>query len=131
MIQACMHNRKEYKVVILGGQPAYVASVTGSGNKRSADGTNRSFATSDILLAFSRRSLERFVKNVPFAITDGLFRVDIFQTRQGKVVVNEFESLDANYDGEATCESVTKTFLLAYWKKVIKAKLAECNLSID
>ena len=55
MIQACMHNRKEYKVVVLGGQPAYyVASVAGSRNKRSADGTNKVFSTNDTLLEFSR-----------------------------------------------------------------------------
>jgi len=126
-----MYNRKEYKVVVLGGEPAYVASVAGSGNKRSADGTNRAFASNDILLEFSRLSVERFMKKVPFAITDGLFRVDIFQNRQGKLVVNEFESLDANYDGGANCESVTKTFLHAYWTKVIKATLAECNLPLN
>ena len=60
MIQACMHNRKEYKVVILGGQPAYVASVARSGNKRSADGTNKAFSTNDALLEFSRQAVERF-----------------------------------------------------------------------
>jgi hypothetical protein len=63
--------------------------------------------------------------------TTGLPDSTIFQNNQGNLVVNEFESLDANYDGEATCESVTKTFLHAYWKRVINAKLDECNLSID
>ena len=80
MIQACMHNKKEYKVVVLGGQPACVASVAGSGNKRSADGTNKAFSTNDALLEFSRQAVERFRRNVPFAIVDGLFRVDIFKT---------------------------------------------------
>ena len=110
MIQACMHNRKEYKVVVLGGQPAYVASVAGSGNKKCTSGINRRFSDDDGLLEFSRLALERFRGNVPCAITDGLFRVDIFQNIHGKLIVNEFESLDANYDGDEAWESTAKRF---------------------
>lgn len=130
MIQACMFNRKEYKVIVLAGAPIYVASIQGSGNKRSTDGTNRSFSNQDGLLEFTKHSLERILSRIPYAITDGLFRVDIFQNIHGQLVVNEFESLDANYDGEAKFESLTKAYLQTYWRITIKEKFGECNLWI-
>jgi hypothetical protein len=70
--------------------------------------------------------MERFQSAAPFAITDGLFRVDIFQTLSGKMVVNEFESLDAAYDTASTgtydYQALTYNFLQKYWQQ----KIAKC-----
>lgn len=66
---------------------------------------------------FVKRSVGFFRHHCPHAITDGLFRVDVFQTRLGELVVNEFESLDAvYYCGRDTSHHVTN-FLCEYWVK--------------
>jgi hypothetical protein len=128
MIQACMYNRKEYKVVALGGEPLYIAAI--GSEKKSTDGVNRAFGDEDELLQFAKLAVKRLLSSVPHAITDGLFRVDIFQDKQNKFVVNEFESLDANYDGNEMYECLTTNFIRAYWKKITEEKFAECNMSL-
>ena len=123
LIQACMHNRKEYKVVALGGHPLYIASINGSGGKKCADGVNEKFAEKDELLDFADAAMRRLVKALPYVISDGLFRVDIFQTADGRLVVNEFESLDANFDGSEQYEMITNNFLSSYWSNLMHEKI--------
>ena len=124
MIQACMHNRKEYKVVALGGQPLYVASISGSGSRQSADGTNKKFAETDELLEFAEVAMKQLGKALPHAISNGLLGIDIFQTADNRMVVYEFESLDANYDGTERFENITNQFLASYWSKMVQEKIA-------
>ena len=58
----------------------------------------KQFAKDEELLQLRRQPSNDFAQ-LPhaFNITDGLFRVDFFQTITGKMVVNELESLDAEY----------------------------------
>ena len=42
-------------------------------------------------------ALQEFASACPNALVDSLMRVDIFQTMAGKLVVNEFESLEADH----------------------------------
>jgi hypothetical protein len=118
-----MHNRKEYKVVALGRHPLYVASIHGSGSKKSLDGVNEKFAEKEELLEFAGAAMKRLVKVLPYVISDGLFRVDIFKTADGRLVVNEFESLDANFDGAERYEIVTYNFLSSYWSNLMHEKI--------
>jgi hypothetical protein len=116
MIQPCMYNRKECKVVVLNNSPVYLAGISTGGNSKSKNGVRRSFADFEELQQFASRAIEQLRLAAPFAITDGLFRVDIFQTAAGKMVVNEFESLDAEYQSSVSGRAeATYTFLEKYW----------------
>ena len=120
IIQPCMMNRRENKVVLLNGEATYIASISTGSNKRSSGGTNKQFGDYDSLLQFANEAVRRFVTNVPFAIIDGLFRVDIFQTQEGRLVVNEFESLEANYSSKKEdMQFRTYDFLIKYWENMI------------
>ncbi len=116
MIQPCMYNRKEYKVVALNNVPIYIASIASGRGKKSAAGVNQQFGDTDSLLDFAGKAIGAFRLNAPFAITDGLFRVDIFQD---VTVVNEFESLDANYSALTNLQMATHSFLIKYWENKI------------
>lgn len=120
MIQPCMYNRKEYKIVSLNQVPTYIASIASGRNKQSGCGINKAFAKTDDLLAFAEEAIRRFRLHAPYAITDGLLRVDVFQDVNGKMVVNEFESLDAEYgcsSYDARYQNAAHSFLAKYWEK--------------
>jgi len=54
------------------------------------------------------------------AITDGLVRVDVMQTKDGRLVVNEFEGFEALYEGTGSADSKdyrAKNFLINYYEK--------------
>ena len=97
MLQACMYNRKEYKIVMFDGEPLFRGGDKGSGNKRSTDGVNQSFSTNENLLQFSLEAIIAAKLSCSSLLCDGLFRVDIFINAQNNLVVNEFESLEAYY----------------------------------
>ena len=83
MIQPCLYNRKEYKVVVLSGQPFLVSTFSWSENKRCANGINKAFVPREDkseLLKFCTEQVKLFKQNCPSAITDGLVRVDFART---------------------------------------------------
>jgi hypothetical protein len=117
-----MHNRKECKVVVLNNSPVYQACISTGGNSKSKNGVCRSFADFEELQQFANQAIAQLRLAAPFAITDGLFRVDIFQTAAGKMVVNEFESLDAEYQSSISGRAeAVYTFLEKYWCHKIEA----------
>jgi hypothetical protein len=123
MIQPCVFNRKEYKVIFLNSDPFYISAVDSKSSKKSFNGINKAFSKSphEELLSFCRECLALFRSNCPHAIVDGLFRIDVMQMRSGRFVVNEFESLEANYYGQIeTQEFVVSMFLKNYWKAKIR-----------
>jgi len=121
MIQPCMYNRKECKVVVLNNTPVFRAAISTGSHNKSKNGINKKFAEEIELLQFAQTALERFRAAAPFAITDGLFRVDIFQTISGKMVVNEFESLDAEYQSTTSgTNEATYSFLERFWFQKLK-----------
>ena len=91
MIQATMRNKKEYKVVMFNREPKYVAY------NPNASGIAFSIHPHTHLMSFAEYALNEFSLSCPFAMVDSLMRVDIFQTQSGKLVVNEFESLEADH----------------------------------
>ena len=126
MIQPCVYNRKEFKVIILNSDPFYISAVDRKSSKKSANGINKSFskAPHNELLAFCKESVDQLKRNCPYAIVDGLFRVDVMQMRSGRLVVNEFESLEANYYGKIdTQEFIVSTFIKHYWIKKVRIVL--------
>eukprot|EP00597_Dinobryon_sp_UTEXLB2267_P016104 CAMPEP_0201096512 /NCGR_PEP_ID=MMETSP0812-20130820/5481_1 /ASSEMBLY_ACC=CAM_ASM_000668 /TAXON_ID=98059 /ORGANISM="Dinobryon sp., Strain UTEXLB2267" /LENGTH=158 /DNA_ID=CAMNT_0047350809 /DNA_START=837 /DNA_END=1313 /DNA_ORIENTATION=+ len=117
MIQPCMSNRKEYKVIYIPSRSIqYIVSRTA----RCGSGTSFSVRPHTRLFDFVRRAVSVFRESCPHAITDGLFRVDVFETKLGELVVNEFESLDAAYYGDGRDSSFHVTnFLFEYWLQLL------------
>lgn len=119
MIQPCMRNRREYKIVMFNKKPQYIAGISQHPASSRAfigakDGSNY------WIFKFAENAVSELEKCCPEAITDGLLRVDIFQTVENKFVVNEFESLEANI----SCKSMNKQLLTTdlmrqYWFRKI------------
>lgn len=122
MLQACMKNKREYKVVVIQGIPQYVSKI----EKRSS-GESFSAYPHTTLFNFATAAIQRTKQNgCPGLITSGLMRVDIFKTMSGKLVVNELESLDAEYaptsSKEQAFEHEITEFLCQYWN----SQLSNC-----
>ena len=128
IIQPCMLNRKEHKLVFVNEQPLYFASI-GSNSKKSKGGRSLSFINSsdkmDRAVEFASNSINKLKIRFPNAITDGLLRVDMFQTADGRLVVNEFESLEARYDSANHKHEIdVAARLVEYWKTKLETILA-------
>ena len=119
MIQPCLSNRREYKVITIPSQNiTYIANAKGRGNAYS-------IAPHERILNFAMETVQYFKSRCPHAITHQLFRVDILQTRDNKLVVNEFESIDANFvpnfgrsdqPNTAALEFQVKSFVEKFWR---------------
>lgn len=115
IIQPCLHNRKEMKIVCLNGIPQYICAST---SKRSSDGVNRKISSDPHteLFDFAHRAIRQYLKYCPYAIVDGLFRVDIMQRADESFVVNEFESFEAAYySRDDRKEALVHSYLEKYW----------------
>ncbi len=88
MMQPYMANNAESKMVMFDGAPLYLYGMCSSRR------VNVDFAELDV---FCRAAVERLRAACPYAITDGLLRVDVFRNKAGQLVVNEFESLEADH----------------------------------
>jgi len=92
MVQATMENKKEYKIVFFNCEPRYVSLLPNQGA-----GKAFSSAPHTDLLKFAESASREFSAGCPLALVGSLMRVDIFQTKSGKLVVNELESLEADH----------------------------------
>ena len=74
---------------------------------------------------FAASAVAALVQSCP-GICDGLVRVDIFTNASGLLVVNEFESLEAEY-GTSTAQNEIEIhffwFLVAFWEKHLRSAL--------
>jgi hypothetical protein len=114
MIQPTMRNRKEYKVVLFNGKYQYV-------NYKPKTPTHShafSYEPHERLRRFAEYAVSELKVCCPGAITDGLVRVDVFQTATKSLVVNEFESLEAVYYHHL--QHTTTNQLVEYWIDKIK-----------
>ena len=120
IIQPYIINRKEKKCVLLNGRFSHFAV-----NHVKA-GPQRLFADDKDLPLIAENYLQELVAVCPGTITSGLVRVDMMCYR-GKVVVNEFESLEAlyvpEYDRDYDKDGRTKQFLQGYWKDIIISRV--------
>ena len=121
MIQPCLKNRREYKVVYIPSQNIqYIAHVSNP-----TRGHAYSLSPHENIMQFARLAVEYFKSMCPNAITHQLFRVDIMQTGDGSLVVNEFESIDANFVPNFEAASTisrsyeyrVKTFISNFWRE--------------
>ena len=94
MLQPQIKENHEGKVVCFAGEPQYVSKCTKKGILGKVN--------KEELFNFCRKALAALKSAVPTFCVDSLTRVDVFQCHDGKLVVNEFESFDANYAGVLT-----------------------------
>ena len=103
----------EVKVVFLGKSYLHIAS-----RKKNL----KPFKSSHIV-NFASKMLKEISMKLPHLICDGLIRVDVFKSNEGHLVVNEFESLEANYEsGNPKGDSLVVDYLTKYWE----CKMLEC-----
>lgn len=92
MVQATMANKKEYKVVLFKREVRYISVLPNN-----TSGTAFSIKPHTRLKSFASDAIKELASACPYALVDSLMRVDIFQTKMGTFVVNEFESLEADH----------------------------------
>jgi len=115
MLQPMMINRREDKVVVFNGKASHIADKSinpcGGGHK---------FAEPDQLFEFAEEAVKLLKERVPSFLCDGLVRVDIFCDAESKLVVNEFESLEAtHYSANHTVECIVSQVLTNYWLSIL------------
>lgn len=130
MIQACMFNRKEYKIVCLGGIPSYLVDIPYHGKKKHSSGINEDFSKPphEHLFHFAAKAIKKFLLKFPSALINPNFRVDIFKTSSGKFVVNEFENLEAWYSGGLNV--IKEKQASDYMRLIWAVKIVECIKNI-
>lgn len=108
MLQAYLHNTVEYKVVCFNGKALYEASID---NCSRVGGTKKGFASKEERFIFAESVISKLKTVCPSAELSSLVRVDIFWCDYlHKMVLNEFESLEARIDANAN--DLNKQFFL-------------------
>jgi hypothetical protein len=117
----------EVKVVFLNKKYSHIA-MTSTGSTRKSHGP----FTTETVVKFAERALHQLSCAMPgIAILDGLVRVDIFKSNQGQLVVNEFESLDAEYAStDLNAELATTSFLQNYWEMKLLTILCDQYMDV-
>jgi len=120
MVQATMKNRKEYKVVLFNREPRYISIL------RKSTGQAFSESPHTRLMGFAVDALNEFSSSCPDALLDSLVRVDIFQTKLGKLVVNEVESLEADHYSRGEVQKVAvDNEIRQYYESILRSVLHE------
>ena len=119
MVQPCLKNRMEYKVLVQSKRARYVTDSlhTTAGSKTASFCSLRN---PDCLLQFAESAVLTLEQNCPEADLDGTVRVDIMQRSNGLTVVNEFESLEACIFSKNPARlAAAKSEQKNYWLKVL------------
>ena len=118
IIQPRMISNNESKVILWNGKAQYISN---NGCKPKIMGSKNGKIE---LFQFAEEAWKALQEGTNGAfIGDGLSRVDCFLSAEGKLVVNEFENLDANFSGPKTYECKTPTFLCDYYSNMIQSLL--------
>jgi hypothetical protein len=114
MVQPRLKNKREEKIVLLNCKAITRFTKNKSG---------KSFLSKYELFEFAENAMKRLKCKIPSVIADGLTRVDIMVTDDGRIIVNEFESLEATYYSNSVNtneELITERFLKLYWINKLK-----------
>jgi hypothetical protein len=141
IMQPALRNRKEFKCVFFAGVLQHICFVGYHAACQSF-----SFENHERLIEFSTKAIVLLKRRCPAAIVDGLVRVDVMETNEleifqpsddeaymssfewcvhagryyrRKIVVNEFEGVQANYKDSAELDSK----LARYWVCILNAAL--------
>ncbi len=104
--------------MVLDGVPH---SISAFSKTKSSFGHRRT--TRKETFTFAASAVAALVQSCPASICDGLVRVDIFTNASGLLVVNEFESLEAEYGSTEQNEIEIHNFLVAFWEKHLRSAL--------
>ena len=113
MIQEKMLNTNESKVVLFDGIPQYICDFKKS--------ISKNIKTKDEILNFAKHACSELkIATSGAFLCDGISRVDIFCDNSGKLVVNEFENLDANFaTNDNNKHARTIQFLVTYYVRIL------------
>lgn len=128
MIQPKMCNGREYKVICYGGEPQYLATF--QSDSVDARGANHSFSNipHTELFEFVSQAVSRAKRNCPELLFQGLLRVGVFRNKDGKFVVNEFESLSVDFSCDCSdWEYYSHMFL----KLFLSVQMVACAAKLD
>jgi len=122
-------HRKEYKVVLLGEKVVHL--LPASALHHATPATKFSSYPHTELKAFAQTCVRILRQWSRPSITHGLMRVDIMQTKRGNLVLNEFESFEANYYSSIHSEEFhVMQFLTEFWTQEMHrmfSRLYTCN----
>jgi hypothetical protein len=115
LLQPCLANRREYKVVVLEGTAKYIADIA----QRRSLGTP--FSNQSELMKFAEQACEILEARCRGALIHPILRVDIMESTNG-LVVNEFESIEACYSSLKfdTHQLAVQSFLEEFWVQTIQ-----------
>ena len=137
MVQPCMCNRMEYKMVFFNGVFKHIANI----QEHRGSSKAFSFGNHSRHISFATNALRLLKEKIKGTISDFLVRVDVFESEiieyfdsaasdfplddfkywvdaegkycRFKLVVNEFESIEASFPGK--CEIDVDSLIYKYW----------------
>ena len=136
MVQPKLCNRMENRVLVKAGRAAYHVGVKIGVSKQFAQAFMIS-KIDDVLTIFNQggrkvqfkceKERNQFAEDAVTqlgqicsgAVVDFVMQVDIMCLKSGQMVVNEFDSLEANYVGYRDEEMATQDFYISYWTKLL------------
>ena len=138
MLQPCMKNKREYKVVVLNKKALYIAESPSKNRGAAFQSPHKD------LFTFAEDAVIQLVKNCPdtlanYSNTSTIIRVDIFQNKNNDLIVNEFESLEARIwpadDRSGTLLSTMTTHQTEFWINELRILIQQvldirCNKKI-
>lgn len=122
LLQPCLANRKEYKVVLFDGVASYVADI----NQRKTLGKSFSTSPHSELKCFAEKVCEVFESRCDDALIQPILRVDVMESKNG-LVVNELESLEACFYSKHfdRYELPATDYIHAFWSRTINVLVTE------
>lgn len=89
-------------------------------------GTGRSFRENPHILEFVKRAKRKYEEVYGPDSTSPVFRCDVFQRQDGRIVINEIEHFEAQILSDAKNESYWRAFLYEFWEDQILYMLSDC-----
>ena len=104
-------------MVLLNGKSSHILPKAAAHNPS----PSKPFSTAEALMRFAETSVRILKRNCKTSLVHGLMRVDIMQTVDGNMIVNEFESFEANFYSNNHCDEMhVSSFLTEFWMQEIK-----------
>ena len=111
IIQPRIGTKQESKVILWNGQAQFVCGSSKGLKQLKGEKELMDFAES-ACKQLNNRTNKAF-------LSDGITRVDLFCTKDGNLIVNEFESLDANYSSTESNQSKTAQLIQQYYVDIL------------
>ena len=129
-IQACLQNRKEWKVICYNGIPQHILIKKSSRKCTAEVGNIKDITFKNELMDFARNANVELACNCPAFLISGETRVDIMYCAYlQKYVVNEFESLEALWETSNVSENNNfHNSMVNYWHGQLMSICKDLNV---